>query len=254
MASKVRSLFKRKGKGKAGNVKYVDGDVDDIPPMVAPIDPDGSGESHSSAGKDRPEKAASSSEYSNNTPEAAEAATVEQRPDPDRDGRYYGPPNIPRRQVEKARNKSRDGVPIITSEDADVFTPSAVSSKTNYATGGFYSKSKQTFLGRERPKVRPSAKKSAFGGAPRYDWMDIVSCGGGTVLHAVERFLFSLSRFASKYSLLTGQYLVPSPTLRNENPGNDRGHKNPGNVPPRPHPKLPRRPRPIDPRDAQPPR
>ena len=217
MASKVRSLFKRKGKGKAGNVKDVDGDVDAVPPMVAPIDPDGSGESNSSAsaGNDRPEKAASSSEHSHGIPEAAAeaaanaAANKQQRPDPDPDhGRYYGPANIPRRQVEKARNKSRDGVPIITSEDADVFTPSAVSSRTNYATGGFYSKSKQTFLGRERPRVRPSAKTSAFGGAPRYDWMDIVSCcGGGCFYTTCGRifFLFSLSRFA-EYSLLSTRY------------------------------------------------
>ena len=223
MASKVRSLFKRKGKGKAGNVKDVDGDVDAVPPMVAPIDPDGSGESNSSAsaGNDRPEKAASSSEHSHGIPEAAAeaaanaAANKQQRPDPDPDhGRYYGPANIPRRQVEKARNKSRDGVPIITSEDADVFTPSAVSSRTNYATGGFYSKSKQTFLGRERPRVRPSAKTSAFGGAPRYDWMDIVSCCGGGMFFYYMRskffFIFPLS-FCGVFPPLHALLISPPP-------------------------------------------
>lgn len=83
------------------------------------------------------------------------------------------------RQGKNCDTKSRDGVPIITSAGSDYFSPSAVSSKVNYATDGFYSKSKKTFGGKERPKVRPSAKNSAFGGAPRYDWMDIVSGGDG---------------------------------------------------------------------------
>ena len=159
----MRSLFRRKGRGNGNNAKDLDGD-DTIPPMVAPIDPDGPGESHSSNEN-------SSSSYSS-ADRASEAGPA------DSSDRYYVR-NIPRKQIENAKNKSRDGVPIITSEDADVFSPSAVNSKTNYATGGFYSKSKQTFIGKERPRVRPSAKTSAFGGAPRYDWMDIVSgCGG----------------------------------------------------------------------------
>jgi hypothetical protein len=66
---------------------------------------------------------------------------------------------------------SRDGVPIITSEGADHFSPSAVNGTT--AVGGIYSK--RDHVGSNRPRVRPSAKNSAFGGAPRYDWMDIVS-------------------------------------------------------------------------------
>lgn len=156
MASKMRSLFKRKGRGNDNNAKDLDGD-DTIPPMVAPIDPDGPDSSSSYSSADR----------------ASEAGPA------DSSDRYYVR-NIPRKQIENAKNKSRDGVPIITSEDADVFSPSAVNSKTNYATGGFYSKSKQTFIGKERPRVRPSAKTSAFGGAPRYDWMDIVSVGGSS--------------------------------------------------------------------------
>lgn len=79
----------------------------------------------------------------------------------------------PSKRGKNCQTKSREGVPIITSSGADHFSPSAVSSKTNYATDGFYSKSKKAFGGKERPKVRPSAKNSAFGGAPRYDWMDI---------------------------------------------------------------------------------
>ena len=78
-----------------------------------------------------------------------------------------------KKQGKDCNTKSRDGVPIITSSGADHFSPSAVSSKSNFGVTGFYSKSKKTFGGKERPKVRPSAKNSAFGGAPRYDWMDI---------------------------------------------------------------------------------
>jgi len=69
--------------------------------------------------------------------------------------------------------RSRDGVPIITSEGADHFVPSAVSGKNNYAVSGFYTKKDHNGL--NRPRVRPSAKNAAFSGAPRYDWMDIVS-------------------------------------------------------------------------------
>eukprot|EP00577_Skeletonema_sp_RCC1716_P017688 CAMPEP_0113413198 /NCGR_PEP_ID=MMETSP0013_2-20120614/23284_1 /TAXON_ID=2843 ORGANISM="Skeletonema costatum, Strain 1716" /NCGR_SAMPLE_ID=MMETSP0013_2 /ASSEMBLY_ACC=CAM_ASM_000158 /LENGTH=249 /DNA_ID=CAMNT_0000299829 /DNA_START=28 /DNA_END=777 /DNA_ORIENTATION=- /assembly_acc=CAM_ASM_000158 len=68
--------------------------------------------------------------------------------------------------------RSRDGVPIITSDGADHFAPSFVSGKNNYAVSGFYTKQKD-HNGANRPRVRPAASKSAFGGAPRYDWMDI---------------------------------------------------------------------------------
>ena len=67
--------------------------------------------------------------------------------------------------------RSRDGVPIITAEGSEYFSPSAVSGKN--AVSCFYTKNDHK--GSNRPRVRPSAKSSAFGGAPRYDWMDIVS-------------------------------------------------------------------------------
>ena len=70
--------------------------------------------------------------------------------------------------------RSRDGVPIVTSLGADHFSPSAVNGQNNYAVSGFYTKQKD-HNGANRPKVRPKASTSAFGGAPRYDWMDIVS-------------------------------------------------------------------------------
>lgn len=70
--------------------------------------------------------------------------------------------------------RSRDGVPIITADGADHFAPSTVSGKNNYAVSGFYTRQKD-HNGANRPRVRPEASKSAFGGAPRYDWMDIVS-------------------------------------------------------------------------------
>ena len=70
--------------------------------------------------------------------------------------------------------RSRDGVPIVTAQGADHFAPSTVAGKNNYAVSGFYTKQKD-HNGANRPRVRPAASKSAFGGAPRYDWMDIVS-------------------------------------------------------------------------------
>ncbi len=70
--------------------------------------------------------------------------------------------------------RSRDGVPIVTAQGADHFAPSTVAGKNNYAVSGFYTRQKD-HNGANRPRVRPEASKSAFGGAPRYDWMDIVS-------------------------------------------------------------------------------
>ena len=75
---------------------------------------------------------------------------------------------------ENARVRSSNGVPIVTSTGADDFSPSAVNSRTNSSINGFIGNS-ATFSAKDRPRVRPSAKASAFGGAPRYDWMDIVS-------------------------------------------------------------------------------
>ncbi len=183
MAFKMRSLFKRKVKGgnNANNVtKDLDGGGRDdaIPPMVASIDHDGCGESNSSANGNDDTRVAYSSSSSHSPHSMDDDGPPHPRPPQsaaiDPDG-YYGVRNISRRKSANATNKSRDGVPVITSRDADVFNPSAVNSKTNYATGGFYSKSKTSYVGKERPRVRPSARTSAFGGAPRYDWMDIVS-------------------------------------------------------------------------------
>lgn len=91
---------------------------------------------------------------------------------------YQGSKNNTQKNAKRGKDcnvRSRDGIPIITSEGADHFAPSNVSAKNNYAVSGFYTRQKD-HNGSNRPRVRPSAKKSAFGGAPRYDWMDIVSC------------------------------------------------------------------------------
>lgn len=92
----------------------------------------------------------------------------------DRD-EYAG--NGPKQTIKTGKEcnvRSRDGVPIVTSEGADHFSPSAVNGQNNYAVSGFYTKQKD-HNGANRPKVRPKASTSAFAGAPRYDWMDIVS-------------------------------------------------------------------------------
>ena len=176
MVSKLASFFKRRGGGGKGSSPRCVGDDDNngdinddtIPPMTI-VEDDSSDEQYPSLGHENNNNITKTySGYSSSAQSASPSATSSPP--------YYGGvSNIPRKQAQQAKNKSRDGVPIITSEDAGIFVPSDVSSKTNYATGGFYSKSKQTFLGKERPRVRPSAKSSAFGGAPRYDWMDIVS-------------------------------------------------------------------------------
>ena len=142
MPSNMRSLFKRKGSGK----KEVINDP--------AADPDGSTASQSS-----------------NEHHLSIGGGGGEQPLPEQ---HLHINNISK-QGNNCDTKSREGVPIITSSGADYFTPSAVNSKSNYATEGFYSKSKLQFGGKERPKVRPSARTSAFGGAPRYDWMDIVS-------------------------------------------------------------------------------
>ena len=177
MVSKLASFFKRRGGGGKGSSPRCVGDDDNngdinddtIPPMTI-VEDDSSDEQYPSLGHENNNTIITKtySGYSSSAQSASPSATSSPP--------YYGGvSNIPRKQAQRAKNKSRDGVPIITSEDAGIFVPSDVSSKTNYATGGFYSKSKQTFLGKERPRVRPSARSSAFGGAPRYDWMDIVS-------------------------------------------------------------------------------
>lgn len=148
MPSNMRSLFKRKGSGKKA--------IND-----PAVDPDGgSTASHSSN-----EQHFTSGDSGGGIPQQQQALPEQQ----------LQMKNVSK-QGKKCDTRSRDGVPIITSSGADFFAASAVSSKNNYATEGFYSKSKLEFGGKERPKVRPSARTSAFGGAPRYDWMDIVRC------------------------------------------------------------------------------
>ncbi len=96
---------------------------------------------------------------------------------PDQRDESYGVKTSKKQNIKQGKDsniRSRDGVPIITSEGADHFSPSAVNGQNNYAVSGFYTKQKD-HTGANRPRVRPTAEKSAFRGAPRYDWMDIVS-------------------------------------------------------------------------------
>lgn len=96
---------------------------------------------------------------------------------PDQRDESYGVQSKKQSMMKRGKDsniRSRDGVPIITADGADHFSPSAVNGQNNYAVSGFYTKQKD-HNGSNRPRVRPTASKSAFGGAPRYDWMDIVS-------------------------------------------------------------------------------
>lgn len=193
MPLKMRSLFKQKNKKNTINHDNVTtvksfnnsgGYGDDR--STPPIDPDGSTASNDSNGNylsssknsqqqqqqlqdaiDAQDAAMTASEFRNSSDEVLHQKRLTQ------------PPNSPfasklnLRSHRDCRTKSREGVPIITAGGSDYFSPSAVRSSGNYATEGFYSKSKQVFGGKSRPKERPSARSSAFGGAPRYDWMDI---------------------------------------------------------------------------------
>lgn len=212
----MRSLFKMRSKAqRSGKNKNLDGNSTP-PPMIEPIDPDGSTASHSSnegylsqnnqttsaSPRDAPEgggrsqqqqQPSHSSTYDSHSPpsqpEGMTASQFKSSSDEEMDRKRATQPsaspytksqalaaNFPssrRRQGANSEHKSRDGVPVITSAGHDSFSPSAVSSAGNYATEGFYSRSKKHFRGKERPRDRPSARTSAFGGAPRYDWMDI---------------------------------------------------------------------------------
>jgi len=68
---------------------------------------------------------------------------------------------------------TRDGIPIITADNADDFVPSDVT-KENADISSSPTKSprvkKQVVLSKA-----PPANESAFEGPPRYDWVDIVS-------------------------------------------------------------------------------
>ena len=115
---------------------------------------------------------------------------------PDQRDESYGVKTSKKQNIKQGKDsniRSRDGVPIITSEGADHFSPSAVNGQNNYAVSGFYTKQKD-HTGANRPRVRPTAEKSAFRGAPRYDWMDIVS---SKVANAHDVFLYILTEMTS---------------------------------------------------------
>ncbi|KAL7533093.1 hypothetical protein ACHAWF_004339 [Thalassiosira exigua] len=175
---RARSLFGRKGRGDGG----YDASKDPPPGSRATPptpDPDGSTASHSSNENYVSPRSATPKEDPPATPMSASQFKTHSDEEMDKKNAALADrsPNVlPKRKGKGCQTKSREGVPIVTSGGADHFSPSAVSSEGNFATEGFYSKSKKTFGGKERPKVRPSARCSAFGGAPRYDWMDIHCC------------------------------------------------------------------------------
>ena len=179
----MRSLFKRKNKKNTSYAKEIDGDRS-TPPMITPIDPDGSTASHSSneiyvttpqQSQSNSNNNMTASQFRHSADDEINTKRLSQPSNSPYTKSNVSSSHIRSTQGKNCPTKSRDGVPIITSTGADHFSPSAVSSNKNYAVDGFYSKTKQSFLGKSRPKTRPSAKTSAFGGAPRYDWMDIVS-------------------------------------------------------------------------------
>ena len=142
MPSKIRSLFKRKDNSvpetnsKASERSYT-------PPL----------------------NDASTTSSSDNAPPEVAAAPQSQNPQPILKNQTAT--LLPKRFGKNCSIKSRDGVPIITSSGADDFSPSLVQGNTVAQQGRGPSKKEK------RTKTRPSAKSSAFGGAPRYDWMDI---------------------------------------------------------------------------------
>ena len=175
------SKIKRKKKSNNAQAQLVKNNSNDTPPSMGPIDPDGSTASHSSNEiyvNNNPQQqsaAMTASQFQNTSEDEVNTKRLSQPKGSKYTQSNTSSLNIRSTQGKNCNTKSRDGVPIITSDGADYFSPSAVSTKKNYAVDGFYSKSKQMFGGKERPKTRPSARTSAFGGAPRYDWMDIVS-------------------------------------------------------------------------------
>jgi len=140
MPSKIRSLFKRKDKTSETNVK--ESERSSTPPLT-PIDPDAS----TASSADPQQSDALSTQQPQSILKSSSAINI-----------------LSKRLGKNCSVKSRDGVPIITSSGADDFSPSLVQGDT--AASGKRKKEK-------RSKTRPSAKSSAFGGAPRYDWMDI---------------------------------------------------------------------------------
>ena len=171
--------LKRKKTSNNAQAQLVKNNSNDTPPSMGPIDPDGSTASHSSneiyVTNPQQSAAMTASQFQNTSDDEVNTKRLSQPKGSKYTQSNTSSLNIRSTQGKNCNTKSRDGVPIITSDGADYFSPSAVSTKKNYAVDGFYSKSKQMFGGKERPKTRPSARSSAFGGAPRYDWMDIVS-------------------------------------------------------------------------------
>ena len=206
-------LSKIKRKKNTSNAQLVKNNSNDTPPSMGPIDPDGSTASHSSneiyVTNNNPQQQQSAAMATSQFQNSSDDEVTKKRLSQPKGSKYTqsntSSLNIRSTQGKNCNTKSRDGVPIITSDGADYFSPSAVSTKKNYAVDGFYSKSKQMFGGKERPKTRPSARTSAFGGAPRYDWMDIVSyCVGlfSYVLGGDLCIVLSMSRLFLTHFLL----------------------------------------------------
>lgn len=135
MPSKIRSLFKRKDNASETNSKASERSY--TPPL-------------------------NDASTASSTDNAAHSDAAPQNPQPIL--KNQSATLLSKRFGKNCSIKSRDGVPIITSSGADDFSPSLVQGNT--IAQGNEKKEKRT-------KTRPSAKTSAFGGAPRYDWMDI---------------------------------------------------------------------------------
>ena len=157
MPSKMRSLFKSRKSNGTNN--------DSATPTktaMSPIDPD-----TSTASYDGENDARSSARQLQFTQQQPQEQTLETS----KSSRF---PSLSKRFGKTSNVKSNNGVPIITSfEGADHFSPSLVQSK-NAMEDGYFKKAGP------RPRERPDARSSAFGGPVRYDWMDIVSLMGSS--------------------------------------------------------------------------
>jgi hypothetical protein len=88
----------------------------------------------------------------------------------------------PRPWAGKNSATTRDGVPVVTGSNPDGFLPSDVRQTVpgGPTITGSKSKKQSKMSSRRKPQKvvltePPSARESAFGGPPRYDWIDIVS-------------------------------------------------------------------------------
>mmetsp|Transcript_20866 Transcript_20866/g.49032 ORF Transcript_20866/g.49032 Transcript_20866/m.49032 type:complete len:303 (+) Transcript_20866:131-1039(+) len=187
MGLRLRSIFKRKqgnrddgtGKhratsplGEGGDASTASNDASvDSPPSRLPID-----QPPPPPPASPPTMTASQSQFVHSI--SNEAST----------GQKKKSPWLSLKRGENSRVRSSSGVPIVTSTGADDFSPSAANSRTNSSINGFVGNS-ATFSAKNRPRVRPSAKASAFGGAPRYDWMDIETTAAIKVQAAYRRLI-----------------------------------------------------------------